>query len=104
MEETRTRRYAEWPSLALAIVFAFFYAFVLWQAVGNLIGMANLLGSVLSPLGWTFLVLGVLAPVVCFVGALLTGRHRGYAARTLIFAVGLTAAATTYLSIVSFVV
>ncbi|WP_437584685.1 hypothetical protein ACSAGD_05305 [Paramicrobacterium sp. CJ85] len=102
-ESTARGRYSDWPELALAIVFAFFYALILWQAVGNLIGMASILGGVLSGFGWFVIVAGVVMPVVCYVGAVVVGRSMSYPKRILVYLVGLTAAAATYVSLVSLV-
>jgi hypothetical protein len=78
-------------SVLIAVVFALLFAWDVWEAVGNLIGLrgyAASLGTDLNPTGWTVLLLGLVLPVVCFVVALLLGRRRGVPAR-----VGLLAAA-----------
>ncbi|PPH13953.1 hypothetical protein C5C36_06670 [Rathayibacter sp. AY1G1] len=78
-------------SVLVAVVFALFFAWDVWEAVGNLIGLrsyAASLGTDLNPTGWAVLLLGLVLPVACFVVAVLLGRRRGLPAR-----VGLLAAA-----------
>ncbi|PPH37897.1 hypothetical protein C5C53_05870 [Rathayibacter sp. AY1E3] len=78
-------------SVLAAVVFALFFAWDVWEAVGNLIGLrsyAASLGTDLNPTGWAVLLLGLVLPVACFVAAVLLGRRRGLPAR-----VGLLAAA-----------
>ncbi|PPG62110.1 hypothetical protein C5C27_07775 [Rathayibacter sp. AY2B7] len=78
-------------SVLVAVVFALFFAWDVWEAVGNLIGLrsyAASLGTDLNPTGWAVLLLGLVLPVACFVAAVLLGRRRGLPVR-----VGLLAAA-----------
>ncbi|MCJ1700966.1 hypothetical protein MT356_14690 [Rathayibacter festucae] len=77
-------------SVLIAAVFALFFAWDVWEGIGNLVGLrtyAATLGTDLNGTGWTVLLLGLALPVVCFVLALVLGRRRGLLARTgLLFA------------------
>ncbi|QHC66213.1 hypothetical protein GSU68_06190 [Rathayibacter sp. VKM Ac-2759] len=81
--DRRGRRLA--ASVLIALGFALLFAWDVWEAIGNLVGLrtyAASLGTDLNPTGWTVLVLGLVLPVVCFVAAVLLGRRRGVLART----------------------
>ncbi|MDY0913189.1 hypothetical protein [Rathayibacter festucae] len=72
-------------SVLIAAVFALFFAWDVWEGIGNLVGLrtyAATLGTDLNGTGWTVLLLGLVLPVVCFVLALVLGRRRGLLART----------------------
>ncbi|QHC58186.1 hypothetical protein [Rathayibacter sp. VKM Ac-2760] len=72
-------------SVLIALAFALFFAWDVWEGIGNLVGLrtyAASLGTDLNGTGWTVLLLGLLLPVVCFVLALVLGRRRGLLART----------------------
>ena len=72
-------------SVLIAAVFALFFAWDVWEGIGNLVGLrtyAATLGTDLNGTGWTVLLLGLALPVVCFVTALVLGRRRGLLART----------------------
>jgi hypothetical protein len=74
-----------WASIALAVVFALLYAYVLWNAIGNLIQLPKALGSA-SP--WLLLILDVVLPVVVYVLAFLLGIRRRIVQRGLLFLIG----------------
>jgi hypothetical protein len=72
-------------SVLIAAVFALFFAWDVWEGIGNLVGLrtyAATLGTDLNGTGWTVLLLGLALPVLCFVTALVLGRRRGLLART----------------------
>jgi hypothetical protein len=74
--ETAIRRRVRYgvPSIVIAVIAALFYAYVLWDAIGNLVQLPKLLGA-LTP--WWLLILDVALPVVVFAVATLLGlRHR----------------------------
>lgn len=73
------------------------YVYTVVAAVGNLIGMAEFLGSALGPAAWVTLISGVVVPVVVYVVALLLARGKGAAKRLLILATGLCATAVIQL-------
>ena len=72
-------------SVLIAAVFALFFAWDVWEGIGNLVGLrtyAATLGTDLNGTGWTVLLLGLVLPIVCFLTALVLGRRRGLLART----------------------
>lgn len=97
-------RYRQWPALALGILFGLFYAYDLWEAVGNILtlaGVASQLGIALTGTAWAILVVSVVLPIAIFVVAILLGRSRGYLVQALFYVCGLAVSAATYLSLVS---
>jgi hypothetical protein len=86
-EQTRVaaRRRFSWQAIAVAIVFAVLYAYVLWGAIGNLVSLPALFGTV-TP--WWLLILDVAAPVLVFFAALFLGRRQGVLNRVIFFVVG----------------
>ncbi|SEC55331.1 hypothetical protein SAMN04489806_3199 [Paramicrobacterium humi] len=105
-EPKQPGRYASWPALAIGIAFGLFYAYDLWEAVGNVLslaGVASRFGIALSALAWIILVLSILLPILLFVVALRLGRSRNYLVQALFYLVGLTVSAATYLSLVALI-
>jgi hypothetical protein len=99
--QTRRGRYG-WPSLALAVLFGLLYAYDLWEAVGNLIGIPALYSAVgLSPVPWWLLIVGVLLPAAVYVAALRLGRRLGVGGRALLFLLGLAVVAALSLGVVA---
>lgn len=97
-------RYRQWPALALGILFGLFYAYDLWEAVGNVLtlaGVAAQLGITLSAAAWVVLIVSILMPIGIFITALVLGRSRGYLIQALFYVCGLAVSAATYLSLVS---
>lgn len=97
-------RYASWPALAIAIFFGLFYAYDLWEAVGNVLtlaGVAAQFGIALSARAWVILVVSVLLPIALFVVAWWLGRRRSYLMQAFLYLVGLTVSAASYLSLVA---
>ncbi|MHC2186738.1 hypothetical protein ACVLV4_002401 [Rathayibacter agropyri] len=89
-------------SVLLAVLFALFFAWDVWEAVGNLVGLrsyAALLGTDLTPTGWTVLLVGLVLPVVCFAIALVLGRRRGLLARVGILTAALCLSAALSLDV-----
>jgi hypothetical protein len=88
------------PSAIVAVVAALLYAYVLWQAIGSLIGLPKILKSS-TP--WWLLILDVAVPVVVFVGVLLLGLRRRFLARALFFLIGATVVACSTVGSIAFV-
>jgi hypothetical protein len=88
------------PSLVIAIVAALLYAYVLWQAIGNMVQLPKVLGYV-TP--WWLLILDVALPVVVYVVALLLGLRRRTLARAAFFAIGATVLACCTVGSIAFV-
>jgi len=89
-------------TVILWVVFALLYAYPLFEGISNLIALpavydaAGQAGSV----PWYLLIIGVAAPVILYVGALLLGRRRELFPRALMLAVGLAATNALFLSVV----
>lgn len=72
-----------WLSWSIAVLFGLFFAYDVFEAVGNLVGIvgtANGLAVPVLPLGWVVLIGGLLLPVVAFAIAFLD-RSRAVARR-----------------------
>jgi len=92
--EGRGKRFA--LSALIAVLFGALFAWDVWEAIGNLVGLrlrAAQLGTDLSPTGWTTLLLQLAAPLVLYVIALVLGRQRGYGAKAALLLVGLCVSA-----------
>ena len=63
------RRTPFWLELTLAIVFGLFYAYDAWEAVGNLIGMAQVasaLETTINGIGWLVLIAAILGVALVY--------------------------------------
>jgi hypothetical protein len=81
-----------WLTVTIAILFGLFYAYDLWEAIGNLVGLniqAGGLDTSLSGFGWTVLILAVLIPVGVYGFAFWLGRNRVVGVQALMFFTGL---------------
>lgn len=90
------RRPPRWLLLTIAAFFALFYAYDIWEAIGNLVGLnlqAQSLDTQLSVFGWAVLIVGVLLPVVVYAIAYRLGRNRAFGVQALTLLVGLCAVA-----------
>jgi hypothetical protein len=93
--ETSRGRYG-WLSLIVAAVLGLFYAYDVWEAVGNMINLPafyDQLGIGSKHVPWWLLWIGVLIPVVVFVLAFVIGRRRNVGGKAVVFIVGLALAA-----------
>jgi hypothetical protein len=90
-----------WASIAVAIVFGILYAYVLWDAIGNMIQLPRALDAVGVP--WGLLILDVSLPVIAYAAAFWLGRRHLLPNRVLLFAVGLTVLACCTVGSISFV-
>lgn len=92
--ESRRGRYG-WLSLTVAAIFGLFYAYDVWEAIGNLFlvpaDYAQFMAGDKVP--WWLLWLGVALPPVVFALAVIVGRRRNVLGRALIFLVGLAVVA-----------
>ncbi|HEY4151950.1 MAG TPA: hypothetical protein VGM38_01375 [Pseudolysinimonas sp.] len=84
------------------VVFGLLFAYPLFEGISNLVALPPYYATlgIGSAVPWWLLVIGVAAPVLLFVAALLIGRGRELFARTLILAVGLAATNALALSVV----
>jgi len=81
-----------WLVVTIAVFFGLFFAYDLWEAIGNLVGLnvaAQSLDTQLSGFGWAVLIAGVVIPVLVYAIAFWLGRARGALARMVLFLVGL---------------
>jgi hypothetical protein len=90
--------------IAVAAVFAVLFGWFLFTASSNLIALPALYtaqgyGEFIP---WVPLVLGVVAPPLLYVAALLFGRRRVLSTRVLVFAAGLAATAAISLALYVF--
>lgn len=100
VEMPRPRFRYGWRSIAIAVVFGLLYAYVLWNAVGNLVNLPKELGE-LTP--WWLLIVDVAVPVLSFAVAFVLGRRATVAARILFFFIGLTVVACSTVASIAFV-
>ncbi|GLK17772.1 hypothetical protein [Herbiconiux flava] len=89
---------------AVALVFAFLYAYHLWGGLANLIGVVSLLNSygTAPDTGLWALIIGyAVVPIVVYIAALLVGRTLRTWERAVVFAVGFAVVSVVSLSLVS---
>ena len=92
--EAKRGRYG-WLSLIVAALFGLFYAYDLWEALGNLFNLPvayDALG-IGDRVPWWLLWAGVLVPPLAFAVAVFVGRRRNVFGKALIFIVGLAVVA-----------
>ena len=80
-----------WLAVSIAVLFGVFYAYDVWEAVGNLVGLniqAAALGVPLTGWGVALLVAALLVPFLAFGVALWLGRRRGPLVQVVLFLVG----------------
>lgn len=103
--EPDTRAHAPaWLTLTLAIVFGLLFAYDVWEAVGNLVGVnvvASGLETSINALGWVVLISGILLPVLVFALAYRLGRRRDPLAQVLLYLAGLGTVAAVSLSLLA---
>lgn len=91
-----------WMVITVAVIFGLFYAYDVWEAIGNLVGLslaAQNLDTRLSGYGLTVLIGGILLPLVVYAVAFWLGRRRGIGVRALLLFVGLCLVAALSLDI-----
>ncbi len=86
----------------LCVVFAILYGYPLFEGISNLIALPPYYAQlgIAGAVPWPLLIIGVAAPVILYLGALLLGRRRELFARALVLAVGLAATNALALSVV----
>lgn len=100
--EAKRGRYG-WLSLVVAALFGLFYAYDVWEAIGNLFGVP----AAYQALGlgdrvpWWLLWVGVAIPPLAFAVAVFVGRRRNVFGKALIFLVGLAVVAGLTLGVIA---
>lgn len=100
--EDRPHRPGRWVTAVVAGIFGLFYAYDVWEAIGNLVGLgsaAAALGTSFSAFGWTVLIVAILMPIVVFGLAVWLGRGRRVPVQALLLAAGLCLSAVLSLDI-----
>ena len=88
-------------TIVVWVVFAVLYAYPLFEGISNLIAVPQFYAEhKIAGVPWPLLILGVVAPAILYVAALLLGRGRERFPRTLLLAVGLAATNALFLSAV----
>lgn len=93
MNEKLKRSIGAW---VVAAVFALFFAYDVWEGIGNFIGVVTQslsLGIGLSAFGWFAVVFGIVAPVALFFGALWVTRKLTLGPALVIYIVALSISA-----------
>ncbi|HXH35535.1 MAG TPA: hypothetical protein VNJ54_14210 [Plantibacter sp.] len=93
-----------WLNWCVAVLFGLFFAYDVFEAVGNLVGIlstADGLGVAVLPLGWIVLLGSLLLPIVAFAIAYWTGRGRSLGEQALRFLVALCVVAAISLSVLA---
>lgn len=94
-EQASRGRYG-WLSLIVAAVLGLFYAYDVWEAVGNMINLPAFYDSIgvgSKHVPWWLLWIGVVIPVAVFLLAFVIGRRRNVGDKAVVFIVGLALAA-----------
>jgi hypothetical protein len=95
----RTQRTPTWILVAIGGFFALFYAYALWQAVGNTVQAAQI---GLNGLGWLIWIFAILFPVIAFAVSFALGYRRSVAVYTLVLLSGLGLVAVFWLNVIAY--
>lgn len=87
-------------SLVIAALFGLLYAYDVWEAVGNLIGIPTIYRSLDAEgaVPWWLLIAAIVLPVVIYAIAFLLGLRRNTAERALLLLVGLAVSSALFLA------
>ncbi|KFF60168.1 hypothetical protein JF66_06095 [Cryobacterium sp. MLB-32] len=99
---TIRRRTPAWLAVTLAVLFGLFYAYDVWEAVGNLLGLSTTVQSLdtqFSAFGWVVLIGAIVVPVGLFAGAFVLGRSRAPLGQVLLYLAGLGVSAVVSLDV-----
>lgn len=91
-------------NLIVAVPFGLLFAYDVWEAIGNLVGIvsyANTLQVAVVSWGWVVLVGAVLLPALLWLGATLLGWRRRLSHKVLLQVLALAVSAATYLSLIT---
>ncbi|RLP76533.1 hypothetical protein D9V32_06695 [Mycetocola tolaasinivorans] len=88
--------------IAITVVFGLLFAYQVWGGVGSAITLPRqvaAIGGSISALGWTMIILSIVAPLVAFYVSYRVGRRRGWISMILTYLVGVAASFAIALSI-----
>lgn len=80
-----------WLAVTIAVLFGVLYAYDVWEAVRDLVGMSLLVGDLgvsFAAGGIVILIAALIVPLLVFGIAFWLGRHRGPLAQIVLFAAG----------------
>lgn len=108
--ESRTGKLG-WLSIGFIILFGLFYAYDLFEAISNVVGVTSQINAYnvdrvkfgLTPVStpWPLLILDLVVSPVVFVLAFLIGRRRTVFIKIIVFAIGLTVVAAVSLTLIA---
>lgn len=101
MDASAVRRTPTWLVATIAGAFGLFYAYAVWNALGNLIESANL-PTGMNGLGWFIWIFAVVFPILVFAGALALGFRRPAHHLLLMMLTGLALVAVFWLNVVAY--
>jgi hypothetical protein len=90
-EQVAARVAPLWLTGTIAVLFGLLYAYDIWEAIGNLVGLnvaAGSLGTQLSGFGWAVLLAAVVMPAIVYAIAFWLGRRRGAGGLALLLLMG----------------
>lgn len=80
-----------WLAVTIAVLFGVLYAYDVWEAVRDLVGMSLLVGDLgvsFAGAGLTLLIAALVLPLVVFALAFWLGRHRNPLVQVVLFLTG----------------
>jgi hypothetical protein len=80
-----------WLAVTIAVIFGVLYAFDVWEAVRDLVGMSLMVGDLgvsFAGIGIGILIAALLVPLIVFGIAFWLGRRRGPLAQVVLFLAG----------------
>ncbi len=94
-----------WLVATISAVFGLFYAYAVWNAVGNLVAVVQAAGAQhlsLNGLGWFLWIFAALFPILVWALAFSLGRRRAAHELFLVMLCGLALVAVFWLDVVSY--
>jgi hypothetical protein len=89
---------------AVALIFAFVYAYHVWGGIANLVGVVTTFseyGAELTGGVWALIIAYAVVPIVVYIAALLVGRRLRNVGRIVVFLVGFTVVSVISLDILA---
>ena len=96
-----TRKNPTWLVATIAGVFGLFYAYAVWNALGNLLQAAQL-PTGLNTLGWFIWIFATVFPILVFAAAFAIGYRRPPHHFVLVMLTGLALTAVFWLDVVAY--